>query len=259
MNPAIRAMEILLVPIALSPSFARADEPRAPETGFLLRQVEVKGTTYQYQVYVPKESTKGAKPPIILFLHGMGERGNDGAEQTLVGLGPAIREHPERFPAIVVMPQCRRRAYWTGDMEDQALAALSASEKEFGTDPKRVYITGLSLGGYGALAIAGKYPDRFAALVTVCGGIRAPWDKSPIVGDPYAEAAERVKRLPIWMFHGAADRTVPASESQKMHKLLKDLGADVHYTEYEGVSHNCWDRAYSDAEMLRWLFAQSKK
>ncbi|MBI3843699.1 MAG: prolyl oligopeptidase family serine peptidase [Planctomycetes bacterium] len=199
------------------------------------------------------------KLPIVLFLHGAGERGSDGLEQTRIGIGPAILRHPERFPAVVVMPQCRGREYWRGDMEDQALAALDASEKEFGTDPKRVYLTGLSLGGYGTWAIAAKHPERFAAIVPVCGGIRAPWDRKPLEGDPYGETAKAVKSLPIWIFHGASDPTVPVTESRKMHDALKSLGVEARFTEYPGVAHNCWDQAYGDPELMKWLLGQARK
>jgi predicted peptidase len=230
---------------------------------FLKREVAVGGTTFVYRVYAPAalrpSPARTQKPPIILYLHGAGERGDDGEEQTRLGLGPAIRAHPERFPAIVVMPQCRRGSWWQGVQEEQALAALAACEKEFDTDPNRVYLTGLSMGGFAAWAIAGKHPDRFAALVPICGGVRAPWDTRPPQGNPYREAAERVKKLPIWIFHGAADPTVPVTESRKMNEELKQLGADVRYTEYEGVGHHSWDPAYAEPELARWLFAQARK
>jgi predicted peptidase len=143
--------------------------------------------------------------------------------------------------------------------EEQALAALAACEKEFDTDPDRVYLTGLSMGGFAAWAIAGKHADRFAALVPICGGVRAPWDTKPPQGNPYREAAERVKKLPIWIFHGAVDPTVPVTESRKMSEELKQLGADVRYTEYEGVGHRSWEPAYAEPELARWLFAQARK
>jgi predicted peptidase len=229
------------------------------DDAFPVREVAVGGTSHRYRVWIPPNAEKRSKLPIILYLHGAGERGSDNAEQTRVGLGPAIRRHPDRFPAIVVFPQCERGKYWQDEMEDQALAALAASEKEFGTDPTRVYLTGLSLGGYATWAIAGKQPTRFAAIVPVCGGIRAPWDRKPVEGDPWLDAAKKVKDLPIWIFHGAVDRTVPVSESQKMSAALKTLGADVRYTEYPGVGHDCWDRAYDDPELAKWLFAQHRK
>ena len=230
---------------------------------FQKREITVGGTTFVYRVYAPAavrpSPTRARKPPIILYLHGAGERGDDGEEQTRLGLGPAIRAHPERFPAIVVMPQCRRSSWWQGVQEEQALAALAACEKEFDTDPDRVYLTGLSMGGFAAWAIAGKHADRFAALVPICGGVRAPWDTKPPQGNPYREAAERVKKLPIWIFHGAVDPTVPVTESRKMNEELKQLGADVRYTEYEGVGHNCWDRAYASKELYDWLLANKRK
>src|SRR5260370_21155351 len=112
---------------------------------------------------------------VIVFLHGGGERGEDGLLQTDVGLGHAIREHAANFPFIVVMPQCRKDKLWTQpDMQAQALAALDQSSREFHADRNRVYLTGLSMGGYGTWDLAVKYPKRFAAYLVICGGLRGP-------------------------------------------------------------------------------------
>jgi predicted peptidase len=108
---------------------------------------------------------------VILFLHGAGERGSDGLLQTEVGLGTAVRRFAARYPALIVFPQARADSLWTGTMEDQAMAALAAVEREFRTDPRRVYLTGNSMGGYGTWHFALHHPGRFAALVVVCGGV----------------------------------------------------------------------------------------
>jgi predicted peptidase len=252
----------LLLPfILLVPAIARHSE-----TGFLDRSIKVDGVNYRYQVYVPSDWSAGKKWPVILFLHGAGERGDDGLQQTEVGLGGAVRFHVNRYPAIVVMPQCRKDVWWTDPkMEAQALAALHASMKEFHTDPDRVYLTGLSMGGYGSWSLAAKYPNKWAAAVVICGGIRLPVGANkPIPPEApgvnsYADVAKKIgSKLPIWVFHGGADPTVPVDESRRMVEELKAVGNAVKYTEYEGVKHNSWDKAYAEPELATWLFAQHR-
>jgi predicted peptidase len=233
------------------------------DTGFLNRMVTLNGVTYRYVVYMPPDWTNHKKWPVFLFLHGSGERGDDGLAQSQVGIGGAIRFHSDRFPAVVVMPQCRKDVAWTDPpMEAQALAALDHSMKEFHGDPDRIYLTGLSMGGFGSWAWAAKYPGKWAAAVVVCGGIRhrrqanappAPEE----AGDPYADAAKKIgATLPVWVFHGSADTSVPVTESRRMVEALKALGSQVKYSEYDGVGHNSWDKAYTEADLPIWLFAQ---
>jgi predicted peptidase len=232
------------------------------ETGFLNRTIRVKGVTYKYQVYVPAEWNKSRQWPVILFLHGSGESGDNGLTQTQVGIGGAIRLHPERVPALVVMPQCRRPGSWTTPlMIEMAEAALEETVKKFHGDRSRLYLTGLSLGGYGTFAIGAEHAGKYAALVPICGGIRMPRraNAAPAeepAGDPYAEAARKIGKTPIWIFHGGADTTVPVTESQKMRDAIKAAGGDPKYTEYPGVGHNSWDRAYGEADLWTWLFEQ---
>jgi predicted peptidase len=234
----------------------------AAETGFLNRSVTIDGADYRYVVYVPREYSVAAQWPVILFLHGSGESGTDGLLQTEIGLPRAIRRHPERFPAIIVMPQTGRGIWWSdAAMEKQALAALDASVKEFRGDPDRIYLTGLSLGGYGTWSIAASNPGKFAALAPVCGGIVRPGrGNQTSSADPYAEAAKKIgSPTPVWMFHGDADESVPVTESRKMTEALKSIGGNVRYTEYPGVPHNSWDLAYNNPEFPTWLFAQRLK
>ncbi len=233
----------------------------AAETGFLNRTVTIDKETYHFQVFVPREWKKQQKWPVILFLHGAGERGDDGFAQTDVGIGTAIRKNAARFPAIVVMPQCRKGVWWTENaMQAQALKALEQSVKEFNGDRERLYLTGLSMGGYGTWGIAANNPGKFAALVAICGGIRVPRrpntpEPAPTetMGDPYAEAAKKIGSTPVWIFHGDADTVVPPDESRKMNEALKAAGGNVQYTEYEKVGHNSWDKAYAEPELMKWL------
>jgi len=253
---------VLFLATAVS-SFARV------QTGFLDRTVKVASTEYRYQVYVPVEFASQKKWPIVLFLHGSGERGSDGLIQTDVGIGHALRLGRAKAPFVVVMPQCREGKIW-GDpeMQAQALAALDASIKEFHGDRNRVYLTGLSMGGYGTWELAISHPGRFAALVPICGGLRPLNDMPELhssltgdakVTDPYAETAKRVGNTPVWIFHGDADQSVPVEESRHMAEALKAAKGNVKYTEYPGVNHNSWDRAYAEPELVPWLLAQSLK
>lgn len=141
------------------------------ETGFLDRSVRVNGTVYRYVVYVPHDLERTQMTPVVLFLHGSGERGSDGLKPSQVGLGTSIRFDSSRVPAIVVFPQCPAEQRWIGEPADAALAALDATMREFNGDPARTYLTGLSMGGYGTIHLALANPKRFAALVVVCGGL----------------------------------------------------------------------------------------
>lgn len=239
---------------------------RPHETGFLNRTVQLSLETYRYQVFVPADWNPHQKWPVILFLHGAGERGDDGLLQTDVGIGHALRTHPADWPFVVVMPQCRRDKVWTDpDMQAQALAALDHAIKEFHGDPQRVYLSGLSMGGYGTWDLATKYPGRFAALAVICGGIeplkdwprlRVTLTEDPKITDPFAETARRIGKIPVWIFHGAADPAVPVEQSRKMAAALQALHDDVRYTEYPAVGHNSWDNAYAEPELVPWLLGQ---
>ena len=235
---------------------------KIPETGFLDRTVIVAKAKYKFQVFVPDTWTPSKKWPVILFLHGVGERGDDGLSQTGLGIGPAIRANRSRFPAIVVMPQCRKDLWWMDSpMDDVAMAALDQASKEFQGDPRRTYLTGLSMGGYGTWHLAAKYPGKFAAIVPICGGILRPDEArvhSPQDTKPYTDTANKIgAKTPVWIFHGAFDDTIPVTESRRMAEAMKALGGEVRYTEYPGVGHNSWDKAYAEPELFTWMLSKS--
>ena len=232
------------------------------ETGFLDRIINVAGTEYKYQVFIPENWTKKQKWPVILFLHGAGERADDGLIQTEVGIGAAIRRYRDRFPAVIVMPQCRKNVWWSEPaMADLAMATLAAAQKEFHGDSARTYLTGLSMGGYGTWYLAGKYPGTFAAIVPICGGILMPdlaRQQSADDNTPYTEAAKKIgSRTPVWIFHGGDDPVVPVTESRRMNDAMKALGGEVHYTEYPGVGHNSWEKAYAEPELFTWMLSKT--
>jgi predicted peptidase len=255
MHPTLLAlMTLLLVPSPHRPGRSPAD---TVATGFLDRAVRVDGLDYPYQVYLPRNYDARRRWPVILFLHGSGERGSDGLLQTEVGLGPAIRRGADRYRAIVVMPQAPADSSWQGRPGEAAMAALDATLEEFSADPERVTLTGMSLGGNGTWYLAYHHPDRFAALAPVCGWVaergRLPAIPDEGPGTPYARVAERIRDLPIWIFHGDQDTAVPVEESRRMAEALEAAGADVRYTEIWGGNHNAWDPAYRSAELAAWL------
>lgn len=237
------------------------------ETGFLIRSVTVRGTAYPYTVYLPAAFEASKRWPVILFLHGSGERGADGLKSTQIGVAAAIRANPDRVPAIAVFPQAPVDSRWLGDPADAAMAALEKSIAELHGDRSRIYLTGLSMGGYGTWHLALAHPDTFAALVVVCGGLlphetTTAVQQSPLTmgkGDPYAFTAHALRHLPIRIFHGDADPVIPVTESRRMAEALKNEGADATLVEFAGAGHNAWDRAYGDAQLWQWLFQQSAK
>ena len=245
--------------------FALVSRPLAADTGFLDRTVATPAGPRHAQVFVPRGWTPERTWPVILFLHGSGERGDDGRRHTEVGLPSAIRRGLAPDSAVVVMPQAADGRRWLSDMAAHATAALDTAMAEFHGDPERVYLTGMSMGGQGAWFLAHAQPGRFAGLVAVCGRLFAAPDLAdtvtvpPFPGpDPYASLAPGVAALPTWVFHSADDPVIPVSESRIIVERLRALGADVRYTEYTDAGHGAWERAYADSAMWAWLFAQRR-
>ncbi|WP_158615394.1 prolyl oligopeptidase family serine peptidase [Acidipila sp. EB88] len=231
------------------------------DTGFLNRTILVDGVTHRYVVYLPETWRKEQKWPIILFLHGSGERGVEGLDQTQIGLPAAIRLHPERWPFIVVMPQVPfNHHHWTDpDMMQVAMSTLRAETAEFNGDPDRTYLTGLSLGGYGVWEVARDNPHTFAAIVPVCGGIfwsyqPSRWNDQTTLPEEYARV---LRREPVWMFHGADDPVVSPRQSELMFDALKSVDGIVRFSEYAAVRHSVWDKAYANTELPHWLLSHS--
>lgn len=239
--------------------------PASSDARFVERTVTVAGEARAYQVFVPAHRASGAMTPVILFLHGSGERGSDNHAQLKAGLGPYLREHAEDFPAIVVFPQVEENGEWMGANVDMALAALDASSREFNGDPQRTYLTGLSMGGYGTWETALKAPTRFAALVPICGALLPPNDEralyvTEVAGapDPYAALARKLREVPVWIFHGAKDDAVSPADDRKTFAAFKAASAEVRYTEFPDAGHNSWDATYRHDAMWDWLFAQRR-
>jgi poly(3-hydroxybutyrate) depolymerase len=221
-----------------------AGDAAAP--GFRLRTVKAGASERPYSVFLPKGYDGSTRFPVVLFLHGSGERGDDGIRSAQVGLGAIIAGRPDDFPVIAVFPQAQKT--WGADSEDAraALAALDDVMATYRVDPDRVVLTGLSMGGRGAWELAAAHPDRFSAVVPICG-----------VGRP--EDVKLLKDLPVWTFVGDADRDATVRNTREMAAALRDAGARPRSTEYRGVGHNSWDRAYSEADLLPWMLRQTRR
>lgn len=213
-------------------------------TELITKSMTVGGQELKYGVYVPSDYDAKKKWPLIIFLHGMGERGSDGVLQTQVGIGPAIQKNPERFPCIVVMPQCPKSSVWN-DRHDIIAESIARSLADYNIDKSRIILTGLSMGGYGTWSYGAAHVSRFAALLPVCGG-----------GKP--EDAPKLAKVPIRVYHGGADDVVKPELSRAMFEAIKRAGGDIAYTEYPGVGHNSWDLTYGDAQVIEWMLAQKK-
>jgi predicted peptidase len=234
---------------------------------FLEREVHLAERTCKYRVWLPPHYTKLHRWPVVLYLHGSGERGTDNLRQLSVGLAPALERYGERYKTIVVFPQSDFGHEWYGDSELMALAELDSVLREFHGDPRRLYLTGISMGGAGAWYMA-RHNRKWAAIVPVCGEVarRAddpfPTDPPPdiarIVGasNPYATLAAQIGRTPVWAFHGALDDVVPVTESRSMVAALRSAGGNVRYSEFPTGGHPIWDASYGDSAMVHWLLQQ---
>jgi predicted peptidase len=221
------------------------------EASIETRVARVGADDYNYQVYVPGKIRNQPGTPLIVFLHGIGQRGTGGVIPTGGAAGAIARHFLEQVPANILLPQCREGSYWTDPvMTEMVMTALGQTVEEFGAEARRLYLTGVSMGGYGVWHLASQHPDRFAGLVSICGG-------SPLrEGDRFTPIARRIAATPAWIFHGADDRVVAVSESRRMAEALKAAGGEVRYSEYAGVGHNVWMKVLKERELMPWLMAQ---
>lgn len=217
--------------------------------------------TMPYRLLKPKNYDPNKKYPLVLFLHGAGERGTENLVP-LTHLAPAFikEENRQKYPCFVLVPQCPKGRRWVEvdwgleahDMppnpsisEQLAIEILDKIIKENSVDVNRLYITGLSMGGYGTWDMIARYPDKFAAAVPICGG-----------GDE--KTASKIKHIPLWAFHGSLDRAVKPSRSRNMIKAIQEAGGKPGYTEYPHVGHGSWKPAYQEPELFPWLFSKQK-
>jgi predicted peptidase len=208
----------------------------------------VKPVDLRYLLWQPPDLQQAARWPLILFLHGSGERGGDLALVTRCGL-PARLERDLELPCFVAAPQCDAGSDWELQA-DALLALLDDLQARLPIDPQRIYLTGLSMGGRGAWLLGAFHPERFAALVPICG--RRP---GPV---RFKERAATMRGLPIWAFHGARDTVVPVGETRQAVAALREAGLDVRSTIYPLLDHDSWTRAYAEPELWPWMFAQRR-
>jgi predicted peptidase len=216
-----------------------------------------KGDTLPYRLLKPVNPESKELFPLVIFLHGKGERGTDNEVQIKhISEFFLDTRYRGKYPCFVIAPQCSKKDTWadySGNKDDISenptkptrllLKLIEEVSKEFPIDPSRIYITGLSMGGYGTWDLISRFPNKFAAAVPICGG-----------GSP--KIAPEIKHIPIWAFHGAQDRIVSPEESRRMIKALRDAGGTPGYTEYPDVEHNSWVHAYKEPHLIHWLFKQ---
>jgi uncharacterized protein (TIGR03067 family) len=222
------------------------------------------GQKLNYRKLTPNESQQDKLHPLVVFLHGKGERGNDNRSQLKHGLKLlAADEGMRRFPAIVIAPQCPADQLWTTTLEQKdttprmapaptpsmrlVLELIDSMLLTDSIDPNRVYVTGLSMGGFGTFDLIARRPALFAAAAPLCGG-----------GDPSPAKIKGLLNMPMWVVHGTDDNVVNINRSREMVYALEAAGAKPRYSELAGFGHNIWDAAYGDIELYKWMFSQKR-
>ena len=202
-----------------------------------------------YLRYLPPEygQEPGKKWPLILFLHGAGERGCDLDQVRVHGIPKVVEQ--QALPFVTLSPQCPPNQWWS-DYLPALDALLDETVETLAIDPRQIYLTGLSMGGYGTWHMAVEYPDRFAAIAPICGG--GAWMYSI-----YQRIGE-IRHIPTWVFHGAKDRVVPPRESKEMVRVLKKCGGDVRLTIYPNADHDSWTETYNNPELYNWFLSHRK-
>ncbi|HEV8061243.1 MAG TPA: dienelactone hydrolase family protein [Gemmataceae bacterium] len=219
-----------------------------PHTGFIdMVYKNASGYEAKYVVFIPHKYDSKEALPVILFLHGSGAVGNDGRKQIAGALAKAIRKDEKDFAFIAVFPQSHEGGWTAGSADGKrALAILDEVVSTYKADKQRTYLTGLSMGGEGTWSLAAARPERWSAIVPLCGG-----------GD--IKIAAKIKDIPCWCFHGDADKMIPAAESRKMIRALWQAGGRPLYHEFPDVGHDCWDRVYAMPGVYEWLLLQKLK
>lgn len=229
----------LLVALVFVPNLTKAeDKPGTQQTAKLDTQVKVQ---MGYLLYLPKDYDKQEKWPLVMFLHGAGERG-DNLDLVKVHGPPKLAAAGKDFPFILVSPQCPKDMWWE---PIELVALLDDLGSKYKVDADRVSVTGLSMGGFGAWRLAAYAPQRLAAIAPVCGG-----------GEPYW--ARQFAHLPVWAFHGAKDNVVPQERSTAMVEALKKEKATPKFTVYPDAGHDSWTETYNNPELYAWLLAQKR-
>jgi predicted peptidase len=251
-------MTFSLVPLAIAASFMVQTNSINAQAGKQLPQSvtvqinaanESRDVTMPYLLFAPQDySADGKKWPLMLFLHGLGESGNNELERVKIHGPPGFLDSRPDFPFVVVSPQLPPPPGAMKDVPEAwkpepLIRLVDHVIQNMNVDRTRVYVTGLSMGGYGTWRLVAAYPERFAAAMPICGG-----------GEPKPMACS-LRRVPIWAFHGALDPTVPVSETREMVHAVRCAGGDVRLTVYPGVEHNSWKPTYDNPKVYEWLLS----
>ncbi len=256
---------IVLFPVTVGVASERSSDD------FLKKEFEGKnGGILPYRILYPENYNPDQQYPLLLFLHGAGEKGNDNKKQLIHGSSMFLEpENRNNFPAFVVFPQCPEDGWWIDLSQRQALdddpdlqesvqfpasnpmklvlELLDQLTSDLNVDNNRLYVMCLSMGGYGTFDLLSRRPEWFAAAVPICGGGNTG------LAERYAPHTS------LWVFHGEEDNVVPAELSRNMVKAIEEAGGDIKYTEYKGVGHNSWDPAFAEEDLLPWIFDQKRK
>lgn len=261
---------LLAVLISILSGFAgipsQPEGQEAQEVRVIKRTMEVDGTTYAWAIMIPPGVEEGQAA--ILFLHGAGECGTDGNKNLEAGLPWHVRNETENWPFVIIVPQKPTLESEWEDHDEALMAMLDEAAEDGLYDPEQLSITGLSQGGHGTIMVASMHPDRFQAAAPICGYVdrrmstegermkevpATPEDKSVI------DAATKLAKMPVWLFHGTLDDIVPPEESRSLAEALKSKDAPVQFTEYPDANHFSWPAAYSDPALSAWFVEQTKK
>ncbi|SVB07287.1 uncharacterized protein METZ01_LOCUS160141 [marine metagenome] len=234
---------IFVIVVVLSTLFPKSNNERNIKTFVTDVTIEVE---LNYLLYLPSDYSYSKKAyPLVLFLHGAGERGEDIDLVEIHGI-PKLINMGKDFPFITIAPQCPFDRWWSDIVFVKALISLIEKTKtQYNVDGSRIYATGLSMGGYGTLAVAIARPDLFSGIIPICGG-----------GD--LDKIGRLKNMPVWLFHGDADTVVPVENSTKIYNVLKSSNDNVKITIYENVGHDSWTETYDNNKIYEWLLSQKK-
>lgn len=243
---------LLLLPLFALALSSTPPSGGSPDTGrFVFREVRVDRATHRYAVWLPPGHAARRSWPALVFLHGSGECGADGEKPTLVGLGPALKAHPERWPFVVVFPQKPTPDAEWEECEPLVFAVIDEATREFHVDSKRVALTGMSQGGHGTWHLGARHPDRWVCLAPVCG-----YGHGSTIG-------ARLARMPIWAFHGLRDDVVDPGDTRRIIQRVREnrvrLGLDpegARMTLFPEANHDSWDPAYAHDSLNVWLREQ---
>lgn len=238
MHHGLAFMLTLIAGLLIVPSARSEEEPGSQQPAQLDKQVPVK---LDYLLYLPEDYAEKDDWPLLLFLHGAGERGDD-LDLVKTHGPPKLIKQGKQFPFIVVSPQCPSNRWW---QPFELTALLDDIVATYKVNQDRVYLSGLSMGGFGSWNLAAYTPGRFAAVAPICGGGERFWTRL-------------LRNVPFWVFHGAKDPVVPLERSQAMVDSLKQKKGDVQFTVYPDAGHDSWTETYDNPEFYEWMLEQKR-